>query len=524
MNAKQITLENIKNYGSIIGSSIRGKGLEIYDFPKYAGMLYENTSDERKAILVKLDPDKVFVKECRYLSEDGKEVISKNYDNDFKSSLLRHDVKKIFENDFAGFGYISFYEIPKKLGYISVSKYDATLDSQKGLITDLLALDEKEIYTNEREYCEKDNDAIFFEHNNEDDYYNDDYSLEYGGHYAMDKTAAEHIDTRVYDANWSVVEDFWNFREKERFSEIDPNETVSIYHRKGKDFYVTHSLEEFDMTLVYKEEEFNYEVDDYEETNLEYLVYTPNEEGIDKCVSKIKEELKKIKTKSYLYNELRISDGYGNDFSNNDNIFNLNIINNYFDNEFEAACAIEDFIEWDDSQDEKKAIAIKAYDKWLEANISDDVLLEKYTHLKMLKTIVEQDEKEIVYSRIGDFTDDMSYAIEFKGEEYHFTLGELYGSNPKEFYKNISKSLTQRLTERYETTILMQKAKYVFVGLEDSYKSGNCKTGTSSWTSKFGIDTSKIGGIRGDEILRIDFSNFTKRAVLKAIANHSKVA
>ena len=524
MNAKEITIENIENYGSNIGNSIKGKGLEIYDFPRYVEMLYRNTQDERKKILEKINPDEVFIKECRYLSEDGKEVISKYYDNDFKSSLSRHDVKKIFESDFAGFQYISFYRIPKKLGYISVSKYNATLDSQKELIADLLALEGKEIYTDEREYYAEDNSAIFFKNEREGNYYVDDYSLEYGGHYAMDETAAEYIDTRVYGANWNVVEDFWNFREKERFSEVDPKKTVSIYHRKGKDFYVTHSLEEFDMTLVYKEEEFNYEVDDYEETELEYLVYTPNEEAIDKCVSMIKKELKEIKIKSYLYDELRISDGHGNDFSNNDNVFNLNIVNNCFDNEFEAAYAIENFIEWSNSQDEEKAIVAKAYDKWLEANISDDVLLKKYTHLKLLKTIVEQDGKEIVYSRIGDFTDDMSYAIKFKGEEYHFTLGELYSSNPKEFYKNISKSLTLRLVERYETTILMQKAKYVFVGLEDSYKSGNCKTGTNSWTSKFGIDTSKIGGIRGDEILRIDFSNFTKRAVLQAITNHSNVA
>ena len=76
------------------------------------------------------------------------------------------------------------------------------------------------------------------------------------------------------------------------------------------------------------------------------------------------------------------------------------------------------------------------------------------------------------------------------------------------------------MLEKYEQTLLVQKAKRVFVGLEDSYKAGNCKAGTSSWVKEHHIDTNKIGGIRGDEILRMDYSDFTRRAVLEALVSH----
>ena len=118
----------------------------------------------------------------------------------------------------------------------------------------------------------------------------------------------------------------------------------------------------------------------------------------------------------------------------------------------------------------------------------------------------------------------MAYAIKYKEEEYHFDLSELFNSNPKKFYDGVCKSLSKRLIERYSNSILIKKASKVFVGLTDSYDSGNCVSGTKSFCSRFGIDTEKIGGIRGDELLRLDFSSFTKRAVLSALSTHSTSA
>ncbi len=64
---------------------------------------------------------------------------------------------------------------------------------------------------------------------------------------------------------------------------------------------------------------------------------------------------------------------------------------------------------------------------------------------------------------------------------------------------------------------MYEKASRVFVSVEDSLKSGNCKFGTDNFISRHGIDLNKIGGIRGDYLLNIEKSNFTTRAVQYAI-------
>ena len=64
----------------------------------------------------------------------------------------------------------------------------------------------------------------------------------------------------------------------------------------------------------------------------------------------------------------------------------------------------------------------------------------------------------------------------------------------------------------------------MFVGFEDSLKSGNCKFGTEQFIAKHHIDTNKIGGIRGDILLDMELSSFTKRAVNQAMIVHGNVA
>jgi hypothetical protein len=57
----------------------------------------------------------------------------------------------------------------------------------------------------------------------------------------------------------------------------------------------------------------------------------------------------------------------------------------------------------------------------------------------------------------------------------------------------------------------------VFVSIEDSIESGNCSVGTMNFISQHRINTKKIGGIRGDALLEIENSVFTRRAVLHAL-------
>lgn len=520
MNAKNLTKSNIQNFGYVYGKSIRGKGIEIFQSSSYGGTLwYSDNQKDKDNLIEKLNPSELYVKECRVVSEDGSHMTSFNFDQDFASSLKKFEIKKIFESNFEGFDYVSFYKIPKFVGYISVSKYKSDLESQKELIIDLLALEGKNVAYDDYDYYNED-DVMNFNSSS------GNYSSEWGGSIAEDTGDCVYVDGRLSEYNSSVVDDFWTFRDDEHdyYKEIDPDETISVYHRKGKDWYVGYSLESLDVCIAYKEEDYDYDSpEDFDEFTGEYLVYSPNRELLDKFVASLESDKKWLEIKSYIYNELRVGEYDYPDWSYNDNIFNLRIADNEFEDRFEFGYAIMDYIDSPKNNDVKSLVK-DAYDKLLQKNIKDDVLFEKYTHLKILRNIVENEGKELVYSKIGSFTEDKAYAIKFKNEEYHFSLQELYSSNPKEFYSNVSGKLTKRLYERYENSILLEKAKYVFVGLEDSYESGNCNSGTASWVKTHHIDTDKIGGIRGDEILKLDYSNYTKRAVMQAIKTHGGLA
>ena len=57
------------------------------------------------------------------------------------------------------------------------------------------------------------------------------------------------------------------------------------------------------------------------------------------------------------------------------------------------------------------------------------------------------------------------------------------------------------------------------MGVDDSLSSGNCNLGTNQFVARYGINTSITGGIRGDILLGLESSSYTKRAVAYAIAN-----
>ena len=85
-------------------------------------------------------------------------------------------------------------------------------------------------------------------------------------------------------------------------------------------------------------------------------------------------------------------------------------------------------------------------------------------------------------------------------------------------------ALEKRKLERLSQAELFEKASRVFVGIDDSIGSGNCQYGTTQFIVKHHIDTKKIGGIRGDVLLQMENSNFTKRAVNHAIITHGGLA
>ena len=126
-------------------------------------------------------------------------------------------------------------------------------------------------------------------------------------------------------------------------------------------------------------------------------------------------------------------------------------------------------------------------------------------------------------SFVSDSIETVAWSIKQDQDEYHFNIAEVIADDItgeqslKGFIVEALEALEKRRLEKITQKELYEKASRVFVSVEDSLESGNCKFGTMQFISKHGIDLNKIGGIRGDYLLNIEKSNFTTRAVQYAI-------
>ena len=150
-----------------------------------------------------------------------------------------------------------------------------------------------------------------------------------------------------------------------------------------------------------------------------------------------------------------------------------------------------------------------------------------YTHLSKLKRLEKKFNFELIKSAISENDSMVSWAIKRENEEYHFNLGSLIAHDVlgdhsvRDFLTNALAMLEKRKFEKIKESELFEKAAKVFVGIQDSLSSGNCQLGTNQFVHKYNIDTTKVGGIRGDVLLGMEKSNFTLRAVAYAVASHN---
>ena len=519
MNLKEMISSNIASLGYRVQDSVRGKGLAVYTHAAFITGAWliepENRIEKIRKILDKAEKvgfDNLYIPSIT--------IYGRKYRFEtFKESLRVFNVEDTLRNKAEDISDIEIYKKPKFLGYIPVSKYDATLESQQDMLYDVLFFDGKEIYGNEfyveDEFCIDQLDEVveFYKPYNGDSYVKGDYSLVHGGEICDFTGDAEYIDCRVSNYSENVVNDFWNFTiaDEDVFSFDDPDDKVSVYHRKGKEWYVGYSYNQDDLEIIYLDEEGE-EMSDI----FVYIEYASDAKMIvEKLTKEVKSLLANVEIRGVI--NIALNSNLQEDWMRDDyKIFNKFIFEKEGDDPAELGAEVLDCIDWKSVNIINYITLVEmAYEKFLEKNMEDDILFGKYKHLKMLKAIAEKEGKKVEKSSIYGSLE--AYGIRYKKEVYHFSLCELFDSNPKDFYKTISKKLTDRLAEKEENKELIDSAKYVFVGLEDSYESGNCKFGTTAFCKSHNIDTSVIGGIRGDVLLEMDFSNYTRRAVAKAL-------
>lgn len=550
MTAKQITLKNINEIVNT-GRSIKGKGLQIFSYPKLLisetrwddELLnqYEKILERLSKALKEVDLSEIYVSECRFNNEYFN---SENLDNPEQISLSKFNVKQIIESNYKGFSKITFRYKSNFLGYIKVSSYDSSLPSQQQLVKDLLELQGYSIYGDFDDYEEADSKDCRYSRNS-------DYTLMHGddNYYFEDVAECEYVDGRISNYNEQVLDDFWSFYSDElsNLADVDPEQTIFISHRKGKDFYIGYCLEEEEYEINYKDDRYEYEKNQWESECFSLLTSKKNEKLLERVKEIVQSWKDDCETKGFINNELEMGNTYSDYYNNS--IVEQNLINLIYgeDNKDSLRDYIIDTIDnW--SVDTISDEFMKAYNLAINEHVkvypdlrvevttepeyysSEKPIKKIYNHLKILKILGKRFDYELVYSAISSNIDVSSYAIKKNNEEYHFDISkviaeDINGANSlKDFIRDALSKLELRRVEKLSQKELFENATKVFVGFEDSIKSGNCEFGTKQFISKHKIDTSKIGGIRGDMLLELELSNFTKRAVMQALSSHGRAA
>jgi len=323
------------------------------------------------------------------------------------------------------------------------------------------------------------------------------------------------LDARIYSTSADAVEDFWDFEYedifKEQMSYLDPANDVSVVHRKGKEWFIGNSIQSEEVTIRWMEEEYDHHgkgVGEFEEDEecFEYQYINRNVKAIRRVADFIQETIAYVKARSEAtdaYNQ----DEYGASFPKKV----------YSKLESELGLSVSEItseIAYLSRPSGLEVDIVRGIEMFLSKDLDKEKLLGKYKHLILFKKLASKDGYEVV---IDNATGYDLYALKFKNELYHFYLADLFASNYKIFYQQAVSALAKRSLEKQKYKGLLEKAKYIYVGLQDSYSSGNCKPGTESFCKKHNIDTTKIGGVRGDVLLGMEFSNFTRRVVLTAI-------
>jgi len=550
MNALEITKENIKANGFRVGKAVKGKGYEMFEAEYNFFYIWGTIDDDKmKKLQTKLNNaniNSLYISDIYYINGKA-EKRHFQYEN-LEMAQSQVDLKKLIATKFKGVSEAQIRCRPTKLpGYFPISKYKSDLDSQKEMIVELLSFEGKGLYSDELfDYDDEwayDDDIMSFGGKD----YNGDYGLVHGDSYYMDDTSeCEYVDGRLEHHNSMIVNDFWNLDYEEcfksHFEELDPKDKICVYHRKGKDWYVGYQYDSQEMIISYRDE-----YGEICEDGFYALYYEKDAELVKKFVDILESWRDDLSAKSYICNELEI----GEDFSDyyNDGVVNQTLIGLVYEDKNDFRDEIEESIKSWELETIKEEFA-RAYSAAIDSKIQvkDDLSVQittvpmqivsnpkspetiNYNHLKLIKRLEKRYGYELVQTSISGSLDMVQWAIKQGDEEYHFEITDVItydidGTQTlKEFIVEVLGALEKRKLERLSQAELFEKASRVFVGIDDSIGSGNCQYGTTQFIIKHHIDTSKIGGIRGDVLLQMENSNFTKRAVNHAIITHGGLA
>ena len=430
--------------GALLGEEVKEKGYELYTFARYAGSAtrehypIETVKKNINSIFNRANLDNCFVYKLTRVDTNGIKTTFEINEEDLKEVKLskeRYPIKETLEkflND-ESITYIEVYA-NRFLGYMDLSKYDTSLESQVEFVKEIYKLKGYKGVTDNIEYG--DEELMYISSN----LGNDSKSIHNRCVYVNDKIV-EKFDGRIYNFNETAIDKAWEILNSDPFKDIDPNYDIVVWHRKEKDFYITPAMDYDALEIEYLEDN-EYIIDN---VDIYYNLSSNAESIVSQAIQILKNIKRKCEVSGYIYNNLLIgnySDGFYNEIDSS--AFNIDILKKEYGSDiYEAANAIYSFIDWSSVGNEEynvEEIVGFAYEKFLEASLDNkDRLFGKYKHLSLLKKIVSNKGCELVHSDTKEI-----YKVKCKNATCSFSLFQLYKYPPKLFFRNIIEPVIEK--------------------------------------------------------------------------------
>ena len=277
---------NAAELSLVLGDDIENKGTEVFKWTIACCVYYRDNSNDTLLNIIKFvktlneykkKNENLFALEISFTDKDNvdKALYCDNM-QEVKTSIKQYPIDKIIDmikND--EIKKVAIAPVPEKIGYIKLSEYNYTYTEQKKFIEDL--------YIMKDDACEFNSENII--NLNERRKFSG-YDIVHGDSYIL-KNHEHEFDGKCYDFSDEAINYFWNNFSGDIFDELDPDNQLTVYHRKGKDWFVVPSVEEVEIALTYYED-----TDDETYSYIDMMTiyeYTENSQLIEKMLEKLSE-------------------------------------------------------------------------------------------------------------------------------------------------------------------------------------------------------------------------------------------
>ena len=268
INVLEVIKKTLESNGIRLGEATSDTEVEVYSIGSYihrrkvfsGGVIHDKDKASLLANLKELREDSWYV--SYYKNEDREFLADKSMDS-LLLAMNKIDpisyVESILENNCSHIE-VSLME-DFKSGSVSISKVDNTYDSQRDFAVKAL----EAVGLTQYEYSDSSPGLMDFSDGSDGD-----YELFHG----VEQLAIHHseistINGRVHDddENGRAVSSFWDDidNKKDWLKTIDSREKIVVYHRKGKDWYVSPLCESVLVYFHYLDEDEEEMDDHYEE-------------------------------------------------------------------------------------------------------------------------------------------------------------------------------------------------------------------------------------------------------------------